>query len=352
MKIFKKKLNQSVGRAPGEFTYYGEEERKETTIRVIQYNNEEFDQRILSGKDQIKDIYENNKVTWIDIEGFSNLDMITSICKTFEVHDLLVEDALNTDHIPKYEEGEEYLVFSLKNFREEGNNIKDTHVTLLMKKKLVISFQEESSSIIPPKVERIKAGKGRARRKGSDYLFFVLIDSFLDSYYTFFENLREEINEIDDMLLVARHKNHIEDIYDLKNKLTSVRKNLFPLKIAINELMTDESELIEDENLKYFNDSKDHINELIEYYNSFAEMINNLVSLNENNIANNTNRVMKVLTIIATVFIPLTFIAGIYGMNFSNMPELNWQYGYYYALFFMFVIGLAIVGLMKWKKWF
>lgn len=352
MKIFKKKLNQSVGRAPGEFTYYGEEERKETTIRVIQYNNEEFDQRILSGKDQIKDIYENNKVTWIDIEGFSNLDMITSICKTFEVHDLLVEDALNTDHIPKYEEGEEYLVFSLKNFREEGKNIKDTHVTLLMKKKLVISFQEESSSIIPPKVERIKAGKGRARRKGSDYLFFVLIDSFLDSYYTFFENLREEINEIDDMLLVARHKNHIEDIYDLKNKLTSVRKNLFPLKIAINELMTDESELIEDENLKYFNDSKDHINELIEYYNSFAEMINNLVSLNENNIANNTNRVMKVLTIIATVFIPLTFIAGIYGMNFSNMPELNWQYGYYYALFFMFVIGLAIVGLMKWKKWF
>ena len=352
MKIFKKKLNQSVGRAPGEFTYYGEEERKETTIRVIQYNNEEFDQRILSGKDQIKDIYENNKVTWIDIEGFSNLDMITSICKTFEVHDLLVEDALNTDHIPKYEEGEEYLVFSLKNFREEGKNIKDTHVTLLMKKKLVISFQEESSSIIPPKVERIKAGKGRARRKGSDYLFFVLIDSFLDSYYTFFENLREEINEIDDMLLVARHKNHIEDIYDLKNKLTSVRKNLFPLKIAINELMTDESELIEDENLKYFNDSKDHINELIEYYNSFAEMINNLVSLNENNIANNTNRVMKVLTIIATVFIPLTFIAGIYGMNFSNMPELNWQYGYYYALFFMFVIGIVIVGLMKWKKWF
>lgn len=352
MKIFKKKLNQSVGRAPGEFTYYGEEERKETTIRVIQYNNEEFDQRILSGKDQIKDIYENNKVTWIDIEGFSNLDMITSICKTFEVHDLLVEDALNTDHIPKYEEGEEYLVFSLKNFREEGKNIKDTHVTLLMKKKLVISFQEESSSIIPPKVERIKAGKGRARRKGSDYLFFVLIDSFLDSYYTFFENLREEINEIDDMLFVARHKNHIEDIYDLKNKLTSVRKNLFPLKIAINELMTDESELIEDENLKYFNDSKDHINELIEYYNSFAEMINNLVSLNENNIANNTNRVMKVLTIIATVFIPLTFIAGIYGMNFSNMPELNWQYGYYYALFFMFVIGIVIVGLMKWKKWF
>jgi magnesium transporter len=116
--------------------------------------------------------------------------------------------------------------------------------------------------------------------------------------------------------------------------------------------MTDESELIEDDNLKYFNDSKDHINELIEYYNSFSEMINNLVSLNENNIANNTNRVMKVLTIIATIFIPLTFIAGIYGMNFTNMPELQWENGYYFALIFMFVVGLGIIGLMKWKKWF
>lgn len=352
MKIFRKKLNQSVGRAPGEFTYYGEEERKETTIRVIQYNNDEFDERILSQEDQIKDIHENSKVTWIDIEGFSNLEMISSICRNFEVHDLLVEDALNTDHIPKYEEGEEYLIFSLKNFNQEGYSIKDTHVTLLMKDKLVISFQEESSSIIPPKIERIKVGKGRARRKGSDYLFFVLIDSFLDSYYTFFENLREEINKIDNNLLIETHKNHIEDIYDLKNKLTSVRKNLFPLKIAINDLMTDESELIEDDNLKYFNDSKDHINELIEYYNSFSEMINNLVSLNENNMANNTNRVMKVLTIIATIFIPLTFIAGIYGMNFTNMPELQWENGYYFALILMFVVGLGIVALMKWKKWF
>lgn len=174
----------------------------------------------------------------------------------------------------------------------------------------------------------------------------------MDSYYTFFENLREEINELEDTLLIEIHKNHIEDIYELKNKLTSVRKNLFPLKTAINDLMSDGSELIEDDNLKYFNDSKDHINEFIEYYNSFSEMITNLVSLNENILANNTNRVMKVLTIIATVFIPLTFIAGIYGMNFTNMPELEWQHGYYSALILMFVIGIGIVGLMKWKKWF
>lgn len=352
MKIFKKKLNENVGKAPGEYTYYGEEERKQTNIRIIQYNEQEFSEKVIDDEFQLKDINENNLITWIDIEGFSNINLIAEICKIFHVHDLLIEDALNTDHMPKYEEGEEYLIFSIKNFREENGSVKDTHVTLLMKEKLVISFQEESSSIIPPKIERIKAGKGRARRKGSDYLFFVLIDSFLDSYYTFFENIREEINHIDDVLLVETNKNHIEEIYDLKSKLTSLRKNLFPLKSAINELMTDESELIEDDNLKYFNDNRDHINELIEYYNSFSEMINNLVSLNENNIANNTNRVMKVLTIIATIFIPLTFMAGIYGMNFTNMPELQWEYGYYLALSLMLVVGLGIVGLMKWKKWF
>lgn len=166
MKIFKKKLNGSVGRAPGEFTYYGEEDRKETTIKVIQYNNDEFSEIIINEVSEIGSIHENSKITWIDIEGFSNIDMITSICRTFDVHDLLVEDALNTDHIPKYEEGEEYLIFALKNFKEEGYIIKDTHVTLLMKEKLVISFQEESTNIIPPKVERIKAGKEeRAERE-------------------------------------------------------------------------------------------------------------------------------------------------------------------------------------------
>lgn len=352
MNVFNKKLNHKVGRPPGEIIYYGEEDVIKTKIRIIQYNNNEFDEIIIIKDKQLDKIDLSNKVTWIDIEGFSDIELITSICKKFDVHDLLVEDALHIDHIPKYEESENYLVFSIKNFSKEENNIKDSQVTLLMKNNLVISLQERQSNILIPKIERIKNAKGRARRKGADYLFFVLIDSFIDSYYTYFENLREEINYLDESILTKTNKNYIEDIYNFKNKLTSIRKNLFPLKTAINELLKDESELIIITNVKYFNDCKDHVSELIEFYNSFTEMVNNLISLNENNLAHNTNRVMKVLTIIATIFIPLTFIAGIYGMNFVNMPELQWENGYYFALTIMLFIGLFIFGILKWKKWF
>jgi magnesium transporter len=182
-------------------------------------------------------------------------------------------------------------------------------------------------------------------------LFFVLLDTFIDSYYYYFEHLREQIGELDTEILRDTNENHIQKIYDLKNELTSIRKNLFPLKTSIQELLTDDSDLIEEDNFKYFNDCKDHINELIEYYNSFGEMINNLVTLNENNLNNNTNKVMKLLTIIATIFIPLTFIAGIYGMNFQFMPELEWRYGYFIALSLMVLTGVVILLIMKRKKW-
>ena len=192
-----------------------------------------------------------------------------------------------------------------------------------------------------PKIDRIQNAKGRARTKNADYLFFVLLDSFIDSYYTYFESLREETHRLDEKILLESSKNHIEEIYNLKNKLTDVRKNLFPLKTAINELLTDESELIAEDNFKYFNDCKDHVNELTEYYNSFGEIISNLIILNENNLNSSTNKIMKLLTIISTIFIPLTFVAGIYGMNFSHMPELEWEYGYFFTISVMIIIGLS-----------
>jgi len=137
----------------------------------------------------------------------------------------------------------------------------------------------------------------------------------------------------------------------LNTKLKSIRKNLFPLKIALQDLIESESKLLEKNNFHYFNDCKDHVNELIEYYNSFSDMIQSLIHFNENNIINNTNKVIKILTIIATIFIPLTFIAGVYGMNFKNMPELEWKNGYYYSLLLMFLVGFGIYIFIKKKRW-
>lgn len=351
MKIFVKKLNTKVGRPAGDLTYYGEELRRETSIRLIQYNKNDYKENEIKQSSELNNITSTDKQTWIDIEGFEDDKKIKEICKIFDIHDLVIEDIFNTNHIPKYEEGEDYLLFVLKSFSENGNETKSSHVTLIFKKNLVISFQEEPNLILQSKIERIRNSKGRARDKETDYLFFVLLDTFIDTYYTYFENLREETNNLDAKILLETSQNHIEDIYNLKNKLTDVRKNLFPLKTAINELLTDESELISDLNFKYFNDCKDHINELIEFYQSFGEIINSLISLNENNLNNSTNKIMKVLTIISTIFIPLTFIAGIYGMNFTNVPELEWQYGYYFTLGLMLIVGISILGILRWKKW-
>jgi len=351
MKVFAKKLNAKVGRPAGDLTYYGEEIRQETKVRLIQYTKNEYEENEIKEVGNLDSIISKDKNTWLDIEGFEDGEKINKIGEIFNIHDLVMEDVFNTNHIPKYEEGDDYLLFVLKSFSEHGNEPKSSHVVLLLKKNLVISFQEEPNLIIEPKIERIRNSKGRARIKEADYLFFVFLDAFIDSYYTYFENLREATNALDAKILLQTSKNHIEEIYDLKNKLTDIRKNLFPLKAAINELLSDESELLDEENLRYFSDCKDHINELIEYYQSFGEIINSLISLNENNLNNSTNKIMKVLTIISTIFIPLTFIAGIYGMNFNNVPELQWEHGYYFALSLMLIVGVLILGILRWKKW-
>lgn len=351
MKIFTRKLDRKIGRTPGDTNYYGEEDRKETIINLYQYNLDNITERIIHSHEEINTV-SSDMVTWIDIEGFQNIELIKNIGSRLDIHEMVLEDIFNVNHLPKYEEGDKYLIFIIKSFNEEGDATKTEQVILLMKKNLVISFRENVNKLLLPKIERLKAAKGRARGKNADYLFFVLLDTFVDSYYYYFERIREKINNLDTQILQNTDENHIQEIYELKNELTSVRNYLFPLKTAINELLSDESELIDEDNYKFYNDCKDHINELIEYYNSFGEMINNLVTLNENNLNNNTNRIMKVLTIIATIFIPLTFIAGIYGMNFEYMPELSWKYGYFAAILSMFLIGLLILIFMKKKKWF
>ena len=350
MKFLKLKLDRKVGRPPGDITYYGEEDKKETNIRLIQYNADHFSEKNIETIDELENI-DQSVITWIKIEGFSDSEKIKDIAKYFDVHEMVIEDIFHTGHLPKYEEGDDYLIFVLKSFYSDNLDIISGHVTLFLKQNIILSFSDHTSHLLQSKIERIKLGRGRARKKGVDYLFFLLIDTYIDSYYYYFEDLREKTNALDETIMTNSNENHIHKIYDLKNELSDIRKNLFPLKSAINELLSDEPEMMEEDNNSFFNDCKDHINELIEYYHWFMELTNNLISLNENNLNNNTNRIMKLLTIIATIFIPLTFIAGLYGMNFEYMPELKWRYGYFVAIGVMLAIGIIILFIMRKKKW-
>lgn len=351
MKILKKKLDTKVGFPPGYSLPEVGSQGEKTQIRYIEYNIDEYKEKEIITLNDLGEI-KNNSVTWIDVVGFANNELINNISNKLNIHDMVLEDVFNINHIPKFEEGEDSIVFVLKDFTDDGEEFVANHVVIILKENLVISFRENNSKLLAQKIDRIKKSQGRARRKGTDYLYFVLLDTFIDSYYSNIEKLREKINNLDVEILKNSNENHIHQIYELKNELTSIRKNLFPLKASLNELLSTDSELIYDDNFKYFNDCKDHTNELIEYYHTFEELIHSLIAFNESNLNSNTNRIMKVLTIIATIFIPLTFIAGVYGMNFEFMPELKWRFGYYYSLGLMLFVGLIILGTMKAKKWF
>ena len=349
MKFFNKKLSGKVGLPPGEIIYTGIE-TKPTNVQLYKYDQDSFESVDVSSISDIN--FEDDKVNWLNISGFENQNLISDIISSIEIHSLFAEDIFNMDHMPKFEEHEESILFVVKNYISSENKILQNHCSIYLKDNIVVSFQELPNDFLDKKIERISTGKGKARYKNADYMFFVLLDAFIDSYYSLFEEIREEISQLEESLLKSKKKNRINDIYDLNTRLTYIRKEIFPLRDALRKLQIDDVHFIEDENNIYFNDAIDHVNELIQFHESFGGLVRGLIDLNENNMNSNTNEVMKVLTIIASIFIPLSFIAGVYGMNFENMPELRWHYGYYFALGLMFIIAVGLLAYMKYKKWF
>lgn len=352
-KLKQKIKNIKVGRPPGEAVYIGESSYD--TFKIVQriYNKDKFTEREIERTEElIKPV--DDEVNWIEYSGFKAVDSLKQLTEKYGIHAMLTEDIVNTNHLPKYEEGESYLGVILKGYvgSDNGEALELTSTCILLTSDTVLDLHETPHNMLDAKVERIKASKGRARSKGADYLFYVLLDAYIDTYYLFFDEIRDRIIELEDDLLTGGSENRTEDIHDIKRELSEFRKFLIPLKDSILQLLVEESELIKEDNLIYFKDLKDHTIQLVEYYHNYTDMLKSLVDLNSSNINNNINQVMKVLTIIATIFIPLTFIAGIYGMNFEHMPELKYEYGYPIALGSMLVIGIIMLLFMKYKKWF
>lgn len=353
MSILKRTLNFKVGATPGDITYVGHEEVAETVIKLVQYNKTEFFVHTISSLAQVEKLCKEEFVNWIHITGLSNNELIKQIAFHFNIHSLSLEDAFNTRHSPKYEEVEDYLTFIAKGFLSRiGTEVVTNQISFFLRDNYVLSIQDKNLELIDTKIKRIEAGKGKSRGKKADYLFFVILDSFIDTFYSAFEGIREALLSIEDKLLFDSNTNHLEELLSISKELSQLRKILFPLKNAVKSLVDSETEVIEETNQKYLVDLKDHVDELVEHNNSFNDYVKNLILLNDNNLNNNTNRVMKVLTIIATIFIPLTFLAGIYGMNFKYMPELESEMGYPILLSVMAFVGIGLLVWMKRKKWF
>lgn len=322
-------------------------------LELISYNESSFIMHNDIPLEELLEKCDHRQISWINIDGLTNQEQIQKISKHFDLHYLLVEDLLNTDHQPKADEFEDHLFFTLKMlYRIEGQSIDYEHISFVLGKNYLLSFQEKEGDIFDNIRNRIKQDSGIIRKRGADYLLYRLIDAIVDSYYSVLESIGRRVEEIEDNISSNATELDFIEIQKLRKEFIYLRKVVYPLREALNKVIKNEEGFIEERNEKYFSDVYDHVIHLIDSLDTYKDLTSTLMDLYMNTINYRMNEVMKLLTVITTIFIPLSFIAGVYGMNFHNMPELQTQNGYYIVLVAMGAIFVAMIGYFKYKKWF
>ncbi len=358
MKKLLKNTSRKIGQSPGTLIYTGEKPPGIFKCNLIAYNKDQYVEKIVSEPEEILQYLKPDEKIWINVDGIQHPDKIGKLGELFKINPLTLEDILNTAHRPKTEDLGEYIFIVIKLLKYDENQLKVEHVSLVLKKNFVLSCQEDEKDEFEVIRENIRKNKGHIREFKTDYLTYRLLDWVIDNYFSVLESVGDKIEEIEDELLAKPARETLHKLYRLKADMILIRRAVWPLREAINNLEKIESELLKSSTSIYLRDLYDHIIQIIDTTENYREMIAGMMDIYLSSVSNRMNEVMKVLTIISTIFIPLTFIAGIYGMNFNtnaspyNMPELNWFYGYPFILVVMFIVGLSLLYLFKRKNWF
>ena len=354
-----KKRSKTIGQPPGSLIHIGEKKTGRARITIIDYDETRFEEKEVKAVKECFPFKDKSTVTWINIDGLHQVEIIEKIGKHFNLHPLVLEDILNTGQRPKIEDFGEYLYIVLKMlyYDDKKGEVKAEQVSLILGSNYVISFQEVEGDVFDPLRERIRGAKGRIRKMDTDYLAYALLDAVVDNYFIILEKLGEKIESLEEELVGNPTPETSQEIHRLKGDMIFLRKSVWPLREVINGLTRGESALIKESTGIYLRDVYDHTIQVIDTIETYRDVVSGMVDTYLSSLSNRMNEVMKVLTIIAVIFIPLTFIAGIYGMNFNpeaspwNMPELNWRYGYLSALGVMVLVALGMVIYFKRKKW-
>jgi magnesium transporter len=342
-----------AGLPPGTLIYTGQKKLDYARITVLDYDEQNFQEKQVT---KIEDCFEfktTPTVTWINIDGLHDVEIIEKIGRHYDLHPLVLEDILHTGQRPKFEDIEQYLfvVLMMLRFDEESQSVISEQVSLVLGTNFVISFQENIGDVFEQIRDRIRNAKGRIRKMSADYLMYSLLDAIVDGYFTILEKMGETIESLEEDLVDNPSKNTLQQIHHLKREMIFLRKSVWPLRELISSLEKSESKLIHESTEAYLRDVYDHTIQVIDTVESYRDMIASMLDLYLSSLSMRMNEVMKVLTIIATIFIPLTFIAGVYGMNFHDMPELKWKYGYPVILLVMAAISIGMLYYFKKKKW-
>ena len=348
-----KRRGKKAGLPPGTLVHVGERKVGKAKITIIDYDERHFEEKEAKSVEECFPFKDKPTVTWINIDGIHQLEIIEKIGKHFNIHPLVLEDIANTGQRPKIEDFVDYIFLTLKMLRysEGEKETKVEQVSVILGSNFVISFQESEGDVFDSIRERIRADKGRIRKMGSDYLSYALMDAIVDNYFTILEKLGDRIEDFEEELVVNPKPETLQAIHDLKREMIFLRKSVWPLREVINRLERWESSLINKSTAIYFRDVYDHTIQVIDSVETFRDMLSGMLDIYLSSVSNKMNEVMKVLTIIATIFIPLTLVAGIYGMNFRFMPELEMAVGYPIVLLIMLCVGVVMILYFRKKRW-
>lgn len=349
-----KKVSQKAGLPPGSLVYVGESKVQKTQLSLIQYDQDKLKESSLQSSELPVQV-NKNEVYWINVEGLVDVETVKKLGKSLKIHELCLEDILNTERRPKIDIFEDQIIvfFRMLMLDEVDGEILSEQVSLVLNPEGVITFQERPGDIFEPVRDRIRKKGGRIRQSSSDYLAYALIDSVVDQYFIILEKIGEQIDQIEDEAIETKNQNSefLQKMYQLKKHVIFLKRSIWPLREVIEKLTKEESPLMKNEIQLYFRDIYEHVIHIIDTTELYREAINSIHDIYYSQVGQRLNETMKVLTIIATLFIPLTFIAGIYGMNFEWMPELKWKWGYPAALFLMFISSFGMLFFFRKKKW-
>lgn len=348
------KKRKKAGEPPGVLSKNEDIVEEDVKINYIDYDKDSHQEKEIKNIDECFKLKESPTVSWINVEGLSNIELIDQMGKIFEIHPLIQEDIVHTHQRPKIEEHEKtlYIVLKMLKYNDTSQEIESEQISIVLGENYVITFQERQGDVFEPIRIRLKNELGRIRNMGADYLAYALIDIIVDNYFMILEKVSDRIEIIEEELVNQPSENTLQEIYALKNEMIFLRKSVWPLREVVNRLEKNEIQFITQSVKLYLRDVYDHTIQVIETVETIRDMLGGMLDIYLSSISNKMNEVMQVLTIIATIFIPLTFIAGIYGMNFEYMPELGWRNGYFIVWFIMIAIAAYMVYFFKKKDWF
>ena len=350
----KHKRISKKGLAPGTLIFTGQKKMAEVDLTLIRYNEGTYEEtNIKSSVEFIELATSFEGVIWLNVDGLHDEKTIEEICSFADIHKLTIEDLISVDQRPKIEEHTEYLHMVLRMLTMDATDetIDYEQLSFILKGNLLITFQEKTGDVFHSVRERIKNESGLVRKRGSDYLLYALIDTVIDHYFVVLESLGEKIDDLEITLLEHPDKTTLNKLHIFRREMLTLRRSVYPLREVISRFEKLENPIIHEDTKIFIRDLYDHTIRVIETIEVLRDMASGLLDLYMNSVSNKMNEVMKVLTIMASIFIPLTFIAGIYGMNFEHMPELHYKYGYFAVWIIMIVLVVGMLIYFKRKKW-